>query len=365
MAVENGGIGGKPANPRADNPRSESIFVYELKPGQTVDDAVQLINNTDQEKTLLVYPVDSQVASDGAFACAQKADTPASVGTWIDLETESVTLAANSSEEVPFTLAVPDTASVGEQNGCIAIQDTEKSQRDGENGVVLSFRSAIRVAVTVPGEITKQLDFVGAPIVNVEEDIVQLAVGLKNNGNVSLDSDVSASIDNIFRVAVSSVNGVYPILANNQATFNFEVDRPFWGGWYLIGAQARYNNTLDESIGQGDVEFNETVSSPTSWQFIAPQTKALVIEIAAAVVIIGGVTAFLLRRRKYQQLHANATTYKAKKGQSLQDIAKKHDVSWKTLAKINNIKPPYHIEPGQELAIPVAPKDTAESDEQG
>lgn len=50
QAAETGGIGGKPANPRSDNPRTESIFVYELKPGETTKDAVEIYNNTDEQK---------------------------------------------------------------------------------------------------------------------------------------------------------------------------------------------------------------------------------------------------------------------------------------------------------------------------
>ncbi len=32
-AIEYGGFGGRPAYPRADNPRTESIFLYTLEPG--------------------------------------------------------------------------------------------------------------------------------------------------------------------------------------------------------------------------------------------------------------------------------------------------------------------------------------------
>lgn len=33
FAIEYGGFGGRPAYPRADNPRTESIFIHTLEPG--------------------------------------------------------------------------------------------------------------------------------------------------------------------------------------------------------------------------------------------------------------------------------------------------------------------------------------------
>src|SRR5687768_8632801 len=70
-AIEQGGLGGKPAHPKEDNPRSQSIFVHTLDAGTESRDGVQVINNTAETKSVLVYAVDSQISSGGAFACAQ------------------------------------------------------------------------------------------------------------------------------------------------------------------------------------------------------------------------------------------------------------------------------------------------------
>jgi hypothetical protein len=83
MAVEYGGVGAKPANPRSDNPRSSSIFIYELKPGQTYNDGVEVFNSTEQDRTIELTAVDSILASDGAFSCAQNAESKVDVGKWI------------------------------------------------------------------------------------------------------------------------------------------------------------------------------------------------------------------------------------------------------------------------------------------
>jgi hypothetical protein len=49
-ATESSGVGGKPANPRDDNPRTQSIFVHEISPGSSVDDAILVSNSSGSKK---------------------------------------------------------------------------------------------------------------------------------------------------------------------------------------------------------------------------------------------------------------------------------------------------------------------------
>lgn len=52
------------------------------------------------------------------------------------------------------------------------------------------------------------------------------------------------------------------------------------------------------------------------------------------------------RRNKYQQEYTHV-----KKGDTLYSIGFKHNLDYKTLARINNIRKPYHIYPGQKLKL--------------
>lgn len=153
--AQSSGIGGRPANPNPNNERTKSIFVQQLQPGQSVQDAVEVINGTDQQKTIAVYGVDAVPSSGGAFACAQASDTPTGVGSWMTFSQNSVTLDAHQKATVAFTITVPASASVGEQNGCVVLQEVKAPTVQG--GIGLSFRTAIRVAILVPGEIVKKL----------------------------------------------------------------------------------------------------------------------------------------------------------------------------------------------------------------
>lgn len=353
-AIDNGGIGGKPANPRADNPRSESIFVYELEPGEGVEDGVQIMNGTDQTKTVLVYAVDSQIASGGAFACDQAVDKPISVGSWVSVEEDQVTLGPGEKQIVNFDVDVPKDASPGEHNGCIVMQDTDRQRSSEGGGIVLSMRSAIRVAVTVPGEIQKGLALIGTGIEARSGQKVMMSVSLRNSGNVSLDTSLEVKL--MYALGPTAVNagGSYPVLSGSEARFNFEGERPFWGGWFRLVADARYNDNPDASIGEGQLNANV---GKTAWVFIAPAPAAAAIEGAAAVLLAGVAVIFVRRRLVHKKAMSRATRYQVQPGENLHTIAEKYKMSWKLLARINKLKPPYQLRTGQSIIVTLTRAD--------
>lgn len=50
-------------------------------------------------------------------------------------------------------------------------------------------------------------------------------------------------------------------------------------------------------------------------------------------------------------LNLHAATYKVKRGDTLYSIAFRYDADYKQLAKINNIRPPYHLAVGQVISL--------------
>lgn len=348
-AAENSGIGGKPANPRADNPRTESIFVYELSPGQSTTDAVEIYNNTDEQKAISVYATDSVISSGGAFACAQAADKIQDVGGWIKLQKTTVSLLPGRSEKVPFTVQVPDYAEPGEHNGCIAIQEANVDPASVGNGIALSFRSAIRVAITVPGEIQKELTIRDAQLRNKSDKLVGTIL-LRNNGNVSLDTAVTADLQNFFGTTVQSVSGTYPALPKTITELNFEYKKPYWGGLYRLNTTAAYNANIQETLGEGKI--GQTVQKASSFVYVTPAPLALAIELAVLIGVLG-LLLYLVQRYFLQPLAVKGyVDYKIKKGDDIQTIAAQAGVNWKHLAKVNKLKAPYALQKGQLLKIP-------------
>ena len=127
LAIEYGGIGGRPAYPDENNERTESIFIYESAPGTIEEDGIVVVNNTAETKTILVYATDTTPSSGGGFACKQYAEEITDIGTWFKLEKNEVTLPAGKNEIIPFTVSIPSDVSVGEHDACLVVQEKKEA----------------------------------------------------------------------------------------------------------------------------------------------------------------------------------------------------------------------------------------------
>ena len=254
LAIEYSGIGGKPAFPRKDNPRTDSIFVHTLKPGQVQDEGVRIINNTDSIKTLLVYVTDSTPSTGGAFACKQQGEPRTDVGEWITLEKDRVTLGPRSNTVVPFTITIPGNASVGEHNGCVLIQSVSDDVSARIGGASIQVRTGLRVAITVPGKIKRKLVNAGVRYDKStgEKGKLVSVLNVTNEGNVSIDTDVSVSLKSVFsfrKNPLDSVSGQYPVLRGEVTTWRLNLTKPSWGGWYYFDSVMSYNQDSNAVLG--------------------------------------------------------------------------------------------------------------------
>lgn len=354
-AVEYGGIGGKPAYPQANNPRTESIFVHTLEPGTTQNEGVLVSNSSAEEQVLEVYAVDSVGSTDGAFACAQASDEKIDVGTWITLEQTDVTLDAGNQQTIPFTIAVPETADVGEHNGCIVIQ--KKGVADSNNsGMNLSFRSAIRVAVTVPGDIVRSLEIKDLTYTPPSaETLPTINLSVANNGNVSIDAATEALTKNIFGKTYFTHGGTYPVLRADSAQWHYELPNSFWGGWFQTTATVTYDANTEASLGQDSGLEKTVLTTSTDWFFLAPSTKGLVIEVVLVLTIPLIIIVLLWLRKKRNKEIQQWKTYTVKKRDDLEALAKHHNIVWKRLAKMNRLKAPYRLKAGDTIMLPPSP----------
>jgi len=353
-AVEYGGIGGRPAFPRPDNDRSKSIFVHTLNPGEQAEEGVQLLNNTDETKTLTVDAVDSLVSSGGGFACRQKVEPKTDVGSWIVLAKNEVTLEPMGSEIVPFTIQAPPTAGAGEHNGCVVIQEKNAAPQAQGNGITLSFRSGIRVAVMIPGDIVRQLEIAGFELKPRPDGNFQLSVRIRNTGNVSIDLKVDVHTRYFFGRAYAWNGGKFPALRGQTSELNFDLTRPFWGGWYRTGLDVTYDANQEAGIGKESGKELTVLRAPDITFFIPPQPLAAAAEAGAALAIIIVIVIIVIVFAKKQKIARTWVTGEVKEGEDIEFLAKAHRVSWKLLAKVNKLKPPYKLKGGDKLKVPPA-----------
>ncbi len=353
-AIEYGGFGGRPANPDPNNPRTDSIFIYTLAPSETKEDGVRVINNSKDTKTFLVYATDSTPSSGGAFACKQLSEASEGVGSWIVLEKSEVTVESGKNEIVPFVVSLPESASVGEHNGCILVQ--EKKEGSTGSGVNLSVRTGLRVAITVPGDITRKLEIAGFTMTWKDDGSILLTPSVRNSGNVSIDANVAVSTKYFFGTELARHGGMYPILREETSEWNFELQKPFWGGWYSSVVELTYDDNSDAGIGSSGNAEPTTIQGPTLRFFSFPTPAALAIEIGVLCVLFILLGLLLLSMRRKRWIAHNWVAHKVTKSEDIQKLAQEHNVSWKLVAKVNGIKPPYTVHAGEVIKVPPAMK---------
>ena len=347
-SAQTGSLGAKPANPDPSNARTQSIFVKTVTPGQTVEDAVTVTNNADTAQTIAVYATDSVVSSGGAFACAQLADTPTDVGKWMTLSRTSLELAAHSTETVAFTMTVPADAEPGEHNGCIALQ--EQTTDSTQAGISLSFRTAIRVAILIPGDIRKTIEASGLRVDETDSRIIVTPV-IQNTGNVSADATTTVSLMSVFGFAVANQSSIYPVLSKQTTEVNGEFEKPFWGGVYFATYAVSYdksNNFLGETSDPEVVE----VFGPRQAVFVTPHPLAFIVEFGVLAGISVGIWFLVGYLRFRRMIKKTWTTYKVKRGDDIESIAIDRDILWTRLARINKLRAPYTLDDGQTLRVP-------------
>lgn len=340
-AIEYGGIGGRPAYPRKEEPKSDNVFIHTVKEGQTINEGIKVINNTQTIKTLMIYPADYIPSTDGGFACRQLAEKQTEVGTWINLEKTEVTLKPLTNEVIDFTINVPTGLDAGEHNGCVLVQ--EKKPEVKKAGMNLSIRTGLRVLLTVPGELLRQLELVSFKVVPNSLGHYFLIPELKNTGNVSIDANVKVITTNLFGMRYFQHGGIYSILKKDTARWNFELKHPFWGGIYKAKVTVDYNNGSKQIF----------LEKPAITFFVLPTIQAMIIIFAAILPFILMLIFFLMRKQEAKHVRATWRLTTIVHGDTLTSLAKKHGVSWKKLARVNNIKAPYSLTSGEQILVPV------------
>jgi len=356
--AELGSIGANPAYPREDNKRTKNIFIHTIKPGDEVDDGVRVFNYTKEQRTVEVKAVDSILSSDGSFSCRQSVEKKKDVGAWTTLETEKVVIKPESNVIVPFTVAVPTNATNGEHGGCITIQDTKNFASTTGGGVQLGFRSAIRMAITVTGDLVKKLTIERIDIHRIDNGNYTVSPVAKNDGNVSLDVTARAQLRSVFGQKTDIKSADYPIIAGATTGWPFEFKRPFWGGYYKAYTSLTYNADPDAGLGELTKE-KKRISQQSEYFLMVPAPQAIAIYVTILLIPIIVLAVWLWRRKRAKRDPSKQgksksawVQYTVEAGDTISLLAESHHIAWKKLAKKNKLRPPYTLEVGQVILLP-------------
>lgn len=352
-AFEYGGFGLRPADIENGTVRkNDSGFSYEMGLGAVKKDGLMVVNNTKTKKKFIVYAADSVSSTDGGFACRQFAEDKKEVGSWIKLEKGEVELAPGTNEIIPFTISVPTKTDSGEHNGCFLIQEKkeEVNKDEKKSGIQLSIRTGVRVSIIIPGDLIKKISLDKFEISNKTNGNYIFKSSVKNSGNVSVNTDVRVIVKNALGIPHKTLGGEYIVLRNETSVWNFELPKPFWGGFYKAKLIVKYNPEIKGDLK--DKSKLKTLESEKEISFYAfPTAKGFMFEVLILLFIVFNL--YLLSVwKKRQNWIKTWKKYSLARATNIKVLAEKYEVNWKLLANVNKIKAPYMLSAKDEIVVP-------------
>lgn len=341
-ALSNGSIGIVPSGEKG----TRDWFIYDLKPGETTEDHVVIINYSEVDQYVTVRAYDSEPSNIGGFALSGPNSEQKGIGLWVKLDEEEATLAPGEKKVIRFTITIPETADAGEHSGAVTVQTAPKELK-GKSGISIGTRVGARIYETVPGKILKKISLVSFGMTDWEDrGYFQLDLTVKNEGNVTLTPLARLNIagwglvkrNKIFHDA--TLQKGFELMRNTEVSTNWQWERPYFG---------RYNFQVTMEY-EDENNVTQKITTETLSIFIMPWRDATIlgsILLFALLLIIGWI---LYRKKKYSG--KGWEQYKTKDTDNIMILAQKYAVSWKHIIKVNKIKKPYFLMPGQTVLVP-------------
>ncbi len=259
----------------------EGHFQYAVKAGSSVQDAVEVINLTDRRQEIRLYPADLEQTADGTVSPAQASDDKKTVGKWMKLERDSVSLPAKGRKYVSFTVDVPDGVRPGDYLGAVVGSvDAERAV----GGFTVESRVALTARVRVPGQ-PKLAAEIGP--LRVFDEGRSFTVELRNTGNLFFTTVGTVDIQSGGRRVASlrlSPPDVY-LIPDGRATF-----RAKWDSAPLFGGRTAVASFDTRSPGE---EFQRLSSDAVTLSYFPTTGLVVAIVLAAAIALL----LVVLRRR--------------------------------------------------------------------
>ena len=148
-------FGIEPSGPR--EPDQRTWFIYTLKPGTTIEDWVAVTNFSLVPLRINLYARDAEESPTGAFGVQLFRQRPVQVGSWIHLPVSSVLVDPRKAIIVPFTIKVPQDASVGDNAGGIIASVTRTASGAHGTRIRVEQRVGVRVYIRIAGALHPKL----------------------------------------------------------------------------------------------------------------------------------------------------------------------------------------------------------------
>lgn len=337
---------------------NQSWFIYEKDPGTIIEDIASIKNFGDEKAYIKVYAVDADSSESGSFILKFESESQKGIGAWTTVENEDYELDPGERVDVPFKIEVPVDTSPGQYLGGIVAESKANSENTVKKlcssnqvcptGVGVSTRIGARVYLTVPGTAKEDVLWEEFKYTKGLTGKSYFNFKIINNGNVSYEPRAHITI-------YDTIGGIYdefeaPLgtsLPNTtiDSKIPWTKESPIFGKY---SAEAKITfpkrfHSASATLLQGSAVEPRTI---TLW--VIPWG---IICIFIVLVAIGsGSYAWYLKR--LNTIIESCEKYTVGPDEDIVHLAKKRNVSWKLIAKINKLKPPYTIRKGSIILVP-------------
>jgi hypothetical protein len=193
-------------------PDKRSWIELDLDPGETVEEEAAVRNLSDQTVTFRIDAADGYFTEKGRFNMLPSDQESVDAGTWITAQ-EEVTVDAEGTAIVPFTITVPDNAEPGDHAAGIAASVITVGADAGGSSVGVESRIGFRVMTRVTGEVAP-----GVAVESIETDYL-MSWNPFRPGSLAIDAEIvnTGNVRLLIDGTITAQGASAPLVADDAA----------------------------------------------------------------------------------------------------------------------------------------------------
>jgi hypothetical protein len=290
---------------------SPTIFDMSANPGQEWTSSVRVINPNPNELTVFAEVVNFSPdgeAGQGRFLPLDDNSDGSTLAEWISVTSEEIVIPPEQTEEVPFTIQVPENAAPGGHFAAVLIGT--RPPKGEQTQVATSQIVTTLLFLRVTGEVVESgsIRSFRAESTVFERPEVGFELRFENDGNVHILPQGEIEIFNMW----GQTRGVIPInrsnLFGNVLPESVRKYRFTWSGEWSIADIGRY--TAIASLAYGEEGTRQFASDETSFWIIPWRiVLGIIFTIILLVMIIGwGIKVYIRRMLQMSGVSPTVTT---------------------------------------------------------
>lgn len=331
-----------------DEERNNKL-IFTLNPGESFAGEVTIENRSDNNLEVLVYATDGTKTNSGTFTAKSNTENQSNIGEWMKTPEEIIPLEAREKKQIPFEISIPSSITPGGYAGGISIEklNEDTGARSAGAGAVTSTRVLLPVFIEIPGEKIREYNWGQFFHTFKKNDTFNFQFSntgntvLKVNGDILIKDRLSSQE---YTVPLNDITLLQGDEIKSTASWK---NPPFWGFFEATANIELYELDVQTSdFSSFDKQSRTITFSILPWQ----------VQFGIPAIIVLIILFFVERKVRFTRLKKKSSEYTVKQGESLNSIAENYHVGWKTIARLNNIKPPYNVEAGQKILLPLQKK---------